>query len=238
MDRRILLGCLAVLGALLQLTIGAGARQKPAGGEMYVILTARLYEVDEAAHAKLAKARWLSKADLEELEKRQDKPPDLFTLLEKQKPFFAGKDVNVYPDKDGALLTAVKRIKFLPTPAQLRQGQKAPQTADEGVTLSAHVQIPPDRRFVRAKLVEKSLEVEGTDKLKVVVDDKGTEADAEIVATKEASSSQTRYVPDGASILLPLQYRSADAKKNERRWVAVITARIYIEEEERERRGQ
>src|SRR5262249_47610796 len=82
-------GCIAVLGALLLLTTDASAQPKPGGdpkpknsSELYVIVKARLYEVEEAACEKVAKARWLSQADLEGLEQRQTTPPALFALLE------------------------------------------------------------------------------------------------------------------------------------------------------------
>src|SRR5262249_27916879 len=156
--------------------------------EIYVIMKARLYEVDDAVYKKVAKAKWLSKADLDELEKRQSKPPALFAQLEKQKPFLAGKEININPDKDGMLVTTTKRIKCLPTPGQLRQGKKGPQTIDEGCTLSTQVQISADRRFVCAKFQEKSLEIEGIEKVKVVVDLKeGAEAVGEFVFAKKAS---------------------------------------------------
>jgi hypothetical protein len=206
---------------------------------MYVIMKARLYEVDEAFHNKLAKGKWLSKADLEELETKAPADGSLFALLEKQKPFLAGKEINIDPGKEGVLLTATKPTNCLPTPDQLRQGKKGPQTIDEGFTLSAQVQISADRRFVRARFLEKSLEIEGIEKVKVVVDLKeGTEAVGEFVFTKEASFSQARYIPDGGSILLPLHYRPRAVRKNDRWLVAEITPRIYIEEEERARRGQ
>jgi hypothetical protein len=245
MYQRILVGCLAVIGALVHLSRGATAQPKSdgepkpnKGSEIYVIMKARLYEVDDAAYEKLAKAKWHSRADLEELEKRQPGPPALFALLENQKPFLAGTDTNIDPDKNGALLTTTRRTNCLPTPGQLRQGKKDAQTIDESFALSAHVQISPDRRFVRANFLEKSLEIEGIEKVKVVVNEKGTEAVGEIVFTKEASSSQARYICDGGSILLPLHYRPSAVRENERRLVALITARIYIEEEERARRGQ
>jgi hypothetical protein len=205
---------------------------------MYVIMKARLYEVDEAFHNKLAKGKWLSKADLEELETKPPADGSLFALLEKQKPFLAGKEINIDPGKEGVLLTATKPTNCLPTPDQLRQGKKGPQTIDEGFTLSAQVHISADRRFVRAKFLEKSLAIEGIEKVNAVVDNKGTEAVGEIVSAKEASLSQMRYIPDGGSILLPLHYRPGAVRKNDRWLVAEITPRIYIEEEARARRGQ
>src|SRR5262249_44639083 len=161
----------------------------------------------EAFHKKVTKARWRSREDLEELEKAAIKgqaDSSLFALLEKRKPFLTGHDVNIDPGKEGLLLTARKPINCLPTPDQLRQGKKGPQTVDVGFTLSAQVHISADRRFVRAKFLEKSLEIEAVEKVKVVIDEKGTEAVGETVFAKEAGFSQVRYVPDGGSILLPV----------------------------------
>jgi hypothetical protein len=245
MYRRIIVVCLTAIGTLPHLLANAGAQPKPdekpkpdRGSEIYVIMKARLYEVDEAFHNKLAKARWRSKADLEELENKPPADGSLFALLKKQKPLLAGKEINIDPGKEGVLLTATKPINCLPTPDQLRRGKKAPQTIDEGFTLGAQVHISADRRFVRAKFLEKSLEIEGIEKVKVAVDEKDTEAVGEIVFAKEASLSQARYLPDGGSILLPLGYRPPAVRKNERWLVAEITPRIYIEEEERARRGK
>jgi hypothetical protein len=237
MDHRTFVGCLAVISALLPLG-SARAQPKPDGitkdNGMYVIVKARLYEVDEAAYEKVAKAKWLSLADLVKLEDRPAKPSPLFAVLKKQKPFLAGKDVNIGPDMGGSLLASINRINCLPAPEQLRQGKKGPQTIDEGFTLRAQVHISPDRRFVRAKFLEKNLEIEGTEKVKVV-DNKGKWADSEIVSTKEASFSRTQHIPDGGSLLVPLHYRPSAIRKNKRRLVAVISVQIYIEEEERER---
>ena len=246
MYRRILVACLTAIGTLPYPIANAGAQPKPdekpkpdRGSEIYVIMNARLYEVDEAFHNKLAKARWRSKADLEELETKPPADGSLFALLKKQKPLRAGKEINLDPGKKGVLLTATKPINCLPTPDQLRQGKDGPQTINEGFSLSAQVQISPDRRFVRANFLEKSLEIEGIEKVKVVVDLKeGTEAVGEYVFAKEASFSQARYIPDGGSILLSLHYRPLAVRKNDRWLVAEITPRIYIEVEERERRGK
>jgi hypothetical protein len=244
MYRRLLIGCLAVISAMLHHSADAGAQPKPdgnpnpnKGSEISVILKARLYEVDESFHNKVARASWRSRADLDELE---NKRPDgsLFALLEKQKPFLAGKEINIDPGKEAVLLTATRAIKCLPTPDQLRQGKKDPQTIDESFSLSAQVQLSPDRRFVRVSFHEKSVDIEAIEKVKFLLDEKGTEGAGEIVFVKESSISQTRYIPDGGSLLLPLHYRPRALRNNDRWLVAEITPRIYIEEEERARRRQ
>lgn len=242
MHRRMLVACLAAFGALLHVIVNAAAPPqlaKPNQSELYVILKARVYEVDEAFHQKVAKAKWLSRADLEKLEEKAPQESPLFALLEKKKPTLTGKGINVDPGKEGLLLTSMKTIKCLPTPEQLQTGKKAPQTFDEGFTLRAQVHLSPDRRFVRAKFMEKSLEIEGVEQVKVLVDlDKEIEEVGEVVSTKEGSTSWMRYVPDGGSILLPLRHRSAALRKKERWLVVEVTPRIYVEEEERERRKQ
>src|SRR5262249_6810245 len=70
MYRSILVACLAASGALLlHLIVNAAAPPQPGrkpnpnkGSELYVILKARVYEVDQSFHNKVAKARWLSRA--------------------------------------------------------------------------------------------------------------------------------------------------------------------------------
>jgi hypothetical protein len=246
MYRRSFVGYLAVTGAFLYFIAVARAQPKPdekpgpnKGSEIYVIMKARLYEVDEAFYKKLAAAaRWRTKAELEELEEKPPGDRSLFALLEKQKPFLAGKEINIDPGKEAVLLTATRAINCLPTPDQLRQGKNGPQTIDESISLSAQVQLSADRRFVRTKFSEKSADIEGIETVKVLLDEKGTEGLGEIVFVKESSISQTRYIPDGGSLLLPLHYRPRAARNNDRWLVAEITPRIYIEEEEKERRRQ
>ena len=247
MQRRWIVRSLTVSAVLLQLTAFGRAQPKQDQAkkdDIYVIVTARLYEVDDATYKKLAKARWLSRADLEEQERQFLKgprvkpagPDSLFPLLEKQKPLLAPKPVNIGPGKDGAVLNMSKAVTCLATPDQLRQGKKA-QTITEGFTLVAQVHISADRRYVHAKFVEKSLEIEGFEKVLAVVDDKGTEAFGEVVFVKEATVSLKRDIADGGSFLLPLQYRPRSARESDRWLVVHITPRIYIEEEERLIRG-
>lgn len=245
--------CVAfVLGLLSPLTTETKAqpkedekRQPEQAKEIYVIVKAYLYEVDDAFYKKLAKARRLSTEDLEELarqclnppKKKQPEAPSLFALLEKQKLLLAGKEINIDPGQEGLLLALNKAINCLPSPEQLRQGQKGPQTIQEGVSLRAQIQISPDRRFVRAKFMEKSLELEGIEKVNVILDKKGKEAVGEIAFLKEAGLSQVRDIPDGGCFLLPLQYRPSATRDNDRWLVALVVPRIYIEAEERQIRG-
>ncbi len=252
MDRTTCAVCLAfVIGLLSPLTTETRAQPKEAEKrqpekvkEIYTIVKVQLYEVDEAFYKRVARARRLSKEDLEKLEqetinpprKNQPEPPSVFELLKKQKLLLTGKEINIDPGQEDLLLDSSKAITCLPSPDQLQKGQKALQTFQEGMSLRAQIQISPDRRFVRLKFMEKSLELESVEKVSVVEGQNGKEVVGEIAFLKESGLSWVRDIPDGGSILLPIQYRPRAARENDRWWVAQVVPRIYIEAEERERR--
>jgi RNA polymerase sigma factor (sigma-70 family) len=223
-----------------------GARKEPPPAEIAVIVKAWLYEVDDAFYKKLSKQKRLSKAELEELERQflgqvKGKPDEgdaLFPLLEKQKLLLTRKEHKFDLGKQGTLLTWGKTVKCLPSPDQVRKKQKGPQTVQEGVSLIVQAQVSPDRRFVRVKFTEKSVEVEGIDKVKVPLDGSEEESWAEVPFLKESGHSQVRDIPDGGSYLLPLHYRPREARGKARWLVVCVTPRIYIEEEERQIRGE
>jgi hypothetical protein len=223
-----------------------GARNAPPPAEITVGVKAQLYEVDDAFYKKLSGLKRLSTEDLEKLERQflnqpKGKPAEgdtLFSLLPKQKLLRAGKEIKLDLGKEGALLSWEKTVKCLPSPEQLRKGPKGPQTVREGVSLFVQARISGDRRFVRVKFIEKSVELEGTDKVTVPLDNTDKEAVAEIPYLKEAAHSRVRDIPDGGSFLLPLHYRPREVKGKGRWLVVCVTPRIYIEEEERQLRGE
>jgi hypothetical protein len=231
-------------------------KAKPAA-EIAVIVTAKLYEVDDAFYKRVAKAKRLSMKELNELERIFLDLPDpivpevepLGKALAKEKLLLTGKELTLDIGKDArAVLTestyskegtllSWNKITCLPSPDQVRKGQKDLQSVQEGVSLRAQVQISGDRRFVRAKFTEKSAELEDIEKVKVQLDNTGKETVAEIPFLKESAYSQVRDIPDGGTYLLPLQYRPRESKTKDRWLVVVVTPRIYVEEEERQLRG-
>jgi hypothetical protein len=210
-----------------------------------VIMTAELYEVDEAFFQELAKAKWHSQADYEEMERivldhpeRAQTGPSLFELIRKQKLLLAAKETKSELNQERVLLSLTRESTCLPSPAQLRKGQNDAQKIDEGVALRAQAEVSADLRFLRVTFIEKSWELEGIDKVAVVLDEKGTETVAEIASVKETTVSMLRTIPDGGTLLLPLQSRPPHVREKGRFLVAVIAPRIYIEAEERQRQGQ
>jgi len=215
---------------------------------IYLSVRAELYEVDDAFYRNLSRAKRLSLADLEELERelitpnapkgRQPERGSLFARLDKQQRLKAGKETYLSVGKEGAVLDVRRAFTCLSSPEQLRQGRKDPQTIQEGFSLRAQLTITADRRFVRARFIEKSLEVEATEKVNLGLDDKGNAIVGEVALLREGRLSQVRDIPDGGSLLLPLQYRPRVTRNNDRWLVVVVVPRIHIEEEEQVIRGQ
>lgn len=220
-----------------------GKADQVAKAPITVTMQAKLYEVEDTFYQKLSKAKFLSTEDLEKMERLYLDPPkekplappageDLFQLLDKQKPVLIGKEVTVVNGKEADLLSWHKVTHCLPSPDQVRKGDKSLQKIQEGVSIRTGVQVTFDRRFVKVKFTEKSAELEGIDKLKVIVDNTGKEVVAEVPYLKEAVHAKVRIIPDGGSFLLPLQYRPQVAREKDRWFILSFTSRIIIAEEE------
>ncbi len=218
----------------------------------YIILKADLLEVDDAYYQKLVKAaKWRSLGELGEDERKAlDKPkdekadkgsasPDKGSASEAEKPklLLASKEISMNFGEDALVLAMTKPVKCLPSPETIGKGLKTPQSFQDGLTLYTRAAITPDRRYVRVSLTERSLEVEGTEKVEVFHPDTGKPIAAEMAFVKESSTSQVRYIPDGGTLLVPLQYRPRDVKAKDHWLVARVAPRIYIGAEERQRRA-
>jgi hypothetical protein len=203
-----------------------------------VIVAADLFEVDEMFFQQVAKGRWRSQAELEKLEgaflvgpEPKQTGESLAELLDKQTPLHSVKNLKIANGKEGHLLSHFsKETRCPPTPAQARNGHKDPQVIAEGLSLGLHAQVTEDRRFVRVKLIEKASELEGID-LVSVLDEKGRQAAAAHAELKEWTFMAPRTIPDGAILVLPLQYRPPEVKEKNRWLVVRLEARIYIQAE-------
>jgi RNA polymerase sigma factor (sigma-70 family) len=222
---------------------GPGKDKPKPVAPMTVSMTAQLYEVDGAFYQKLAKAKRLSLADLEKLEEQALNPPGgkrpgapaentLFEALKKQKLILSGKKARVVNGHGAVVLSRSRTVKCLPSPDQVRQGKTAPQKVQEGLSVRGDARVSADRRYVRLKLTEQSTEIEAVEKVKVWVGPDGEEKAAEVPFLKEAVHSRMRDVPDGGSLLVPVQYRPRALREKERWLVLCITVRIHIPEEE------
>ncbi len=202
--------------------------------DMHVVVQAHLYEVDAAFYTRLSKqAKRLTLDDMDELERNPPVSP-LWKLLEKQELVLAGEEVKIDSGREAVLLSRQRAIRFL-GPDQVRRGEKERQTILEGTSILGAVEITGDRRFVRIKITEKSAELQVLEKVKVWVAGKegGPErVEAELPIMDETVLSRPLLIPDGGTVLVPLQYRPRALREKDHWWVLKIAPRIIIEDEE------
>jgi hypothetical protein len=214
--------------------------------DLAVVLKADLYEVDDAFYQKLRTAR---RVPLEEQERRLvDGLPAadgaLWKLLEKQAVVLAGEEVKADDGVRVPVLSRHRAAVCLPSPEQLRKGEKGLQTILEGVSFHGEIQVSPDRRSVRVKLTERATEIQELRKVELWAPGlRGDQlppappegkVEAEIPFLKESTTAQLLEIPDGGSVLVPVGFRPPATQAKGRWWVLSVTARIHIEEEERQ----
>jgi hypothetical protein len=212
-------------------------------GDIAVGVKTHLYEIDEAFYTRIRTAN-AKPGDWEEEEKRQGKlltdgkplkPNPLFAAVDKLKPVLSYE----MKSNTSALATLLSRHQartFLPSREQVRQ-HETQQVVLEGVAFLASMRVSPDRRCVRLQFAEKSTEVLQVKKGKVVTDNEGKEVSTEVPFLKAESHGREFEIADGGSILIAVHYRPEELKKKNRWWVLRIDPRIYIREEEQERRA-
>jgi hypothetical protein len=106
-----------------------------------------------------------------------------------------------------------------------------------GVTFRAHVRVSADRRFVRLKLTQKVTDLLGVEQETILDRATGERVNVEVPKLFESATKGTIEIGDGGLLLMPVRYRSREAKDKGRFWVLLVRPIIYIEEEERARRN-
>jgi hypothetical protein len=203
--------------------------------DMQVIVTARLYEADDAFYQKLKNMKPIS---LEEEEKLllagKPSPWDpLLKLLPKQKQVLRGDEIKVGDGEKAVLLSRHKVMTCLRSPEQFRKGEDGRQRVLLGFSFIGKFQISADRRFLRVKLKEEVTELQ--ELKKVMASLPGVSEQklvAEIPFLSVTTHTRVLEIADGGTILVPVQVRTPDLGKD-RFWVLAITPRIWIGEEER-----
>lgn len=205
-----------------------------------------LYEVDAAFYAQLTKGPRLS---AEEAERRffagQGDSP-LFKLLPKQKLIQSGENVLIASGKTATLLARQQIHQCSPSPEQILRRQDAPQVFVTGVAFTSTLSVSPNRRFVRANLTEKAATLDMIEKRNIILERARTnikpgkqddspfvDVTAEVPLLKETTQVRHLDLPDGGSLIVPVQHRPKSLQDANRWWVLVITTRIIIDEEER-----
>ena len=202
--------------------------------DLQVILQTRLYEVDDVFYQKLKNMKRIPFEEEEKdlLDGRPSPWEPLFKLLKKQKLVQRGEEIKVGDGAKPVLLSRQKVMTCLPKWEPFRKEAKGRQTILLGVSFQGKIHVSPDRRSVQVNLTEKATELQEIKQTKMPVLAGAPRVIGETPFLNVTTRAQVLEIPDGGTILVPIQVRTLDLPKD-RFWVLAISPRIRIEEEER-----
>ena len=106
-----------------------------------------------------------------------------------------------------------------------------------GVTFRAHVRVSADRRSVRLRLIQQATDLLEVERQMILDRDTGKRASVEVPKLFESTTKGSIEVEDGVLLLMPVRFRSREARDKGRVWVLLVRPTIHIDEEERARRN-
>jgi hypothetical protein len=200
--------------------------------DLSVIVHARLYEVDDAFYNKVKNAKRIPIEEQERifLENKAPKGGSLHSFLDKQKPVLTS-EIKVGPSKEAVFLSYHTAIRCLPSPEQIRKGEKDPQLVLEGVSFLGRFHVTPDRRYLRVKFSENAVEVQSLQKV-TLLEDLENKIEAETPMMLETARTQDVDIADGGTLLVAVSYRPRTLRDKKHWWVLSVSPRIYMAEEE------
>lgn len=196
--------------------------------DVAVLMNAKLVEVDQTYYQDHL-------APL--LKKPGDRQPVIISLpaaqvnnLEQQKILAEGKSALIPPEKTLDFLTWQRPFGYQEVTLERETRSRI---GLEGVTFRVHATVSADRRFLRLKLSQDSVQLEKLSKRKIFLADEKVLVN-EFPNLRERGVTNTIKIPDGGSLLMPVLFQP----EGNRVWLLLASPRIWIEEEERQLRGQ
>jgi hypothetical protein len=119
----------------------------------------------------------------------------------------------------------------------VKKGQKEVSFAYPGFSLAISPVVTSDRRATHIKLTQKVtqlLEWQKVNVLEIQPDQDFKQVSFEVPVLQESTFTSNLTVFDSWPVVATIQWQSPEAKKNDRVLVVLFTARILIEEEERQ----
>jgi hypothetical protein len=200
--------------------------------DVAVVMRAELYELDQAFYGKhIGPLLAVPGKTARLLVPVED---GLSHQIEKHKLLLKGEPVKLVEGGQGTLLSLQSAFTYL---ANLKghglSGERTYKTALEGVSMRARVAISSDRRSVRLTLTQNTTHFLGMKQAEDIDFATGKAAAVEAPALKTDILTATATIMDTSACLMPLAYRSREAREKGRIWVLLFRPRIRIEEEER-----
>ena len=157
---------------------------------------------------------WIARTALQ----RQVEEEGLFRLLDKQQSILVGEGIKVDNGLAATVLSRHKVVHYLADPNAVGQGDKTRQPILDGVSFRATVQVSSDRRIVHLTLTEKAADLETIDRVTLIGDGE-KEVEVETPIVKESTHTEVNNIPDGGSLLMPVDYRPRSLAAKNRWWV-------------------
>ncbi len=195
--------------------------------DLAVVMNARLLEVDKklfdqrlapmfAGSKERPEGRTLARAD-----------DSLVKILNKQKVILREEPLKIIPGQSEVFLALYKPFQILGLNKDRR-----PEISQLGVGFSVKAAISDDRRRLELKITQSVSELIDIKKTKVLDVKTGNEIETEVPNVLNRTLTGSLVIWDRQPIVMPVGYRSADAKKQNRLWVLLAEPAVYIQEEQ------
>jgi hypothetical protein len=202
-----------ILGGLTRLT------------DLAVVMDAKLFEVDKAFYEKHLRPLFAGEKGKSFRPAAELKPPALATLLEEQKRIAEGNDVKVRIGPPESFLSFHSAFTYLANREQTRTGL-------EGVSFLAKVKVSPDRTALRLDMTQIATELVDLKKTDILDLASGKNVAIESPNWRRSRLPARIELDDGQPFIMPVDFRSKEARAAGRVWVLRVKPWIYIEEEQ------
>jgi hypothetical protein len=219
--------------------------------DLAVIVESHLFEVDRKVYEQQIKGKLhqhpgnppvFAEPATEEVEKKfLNDPPG-----KKEKPFYAGLKplktgkVTLQDREHGEIFSWRSAVPFERSPggaSVVKKGEKEISFAYPGFSFAISPVVTSDRRATHLKLtqnVTQLLEWQKVNVLELHPNQDLKSVAYEVPVLQESTFTSNFTVFDGWPVVATIQWQTPEAKKNDRVLVLLFTARILIEEEERQ----
>jgi hypothetical protein len=195
--------------------------------DLAVVMNARLIEVDKQIFDQHLAPLFVGSAEKPEGPGLARADDNLIKLLNKQKVILREEQIKVCPGQSEVFLSFSKPFRILNTDQDRR-----PEIIQSGVGFSVKAAISDDRRRLEVKIIQSINDLIEVKKAIVLDVKTGVESETEVPTVLNKTVTGSLIILDGQPIIMPVGYRSAEAKKQNRLWVLLAEPIIYIQEEQ------
>ncbi len=206
--------------------------------DTFVVMNARLYQVDRAFYSKHVAPLFLRARDTDPRVEIVPIEEPLLRRINKEKLLLESEDDRIPRRQDTVFLSRQSVFRFAGGPDPRTAGKLLTETGLAGVSFEVQPLISPDRRYLRLQIIQRGSQLLGINKVKRldVASGKDVEVDAPNVSKSTVTGTVT--VPDAGAVLMPVAQVPSGKDSADKVWLMVARPYIWIEEEAKERRAK